>query len=167
MEVYRTRPLQDGATAVLASRKRLTPPGIGTTSMPRCERAGACLGYWRGIGRRTRARVVAGAEIAGSPVILNCGQAMLSGDINGRSVRHARHESFLWATLHPVSAVESAEAQNVRSADNLFPTVYVLRLDEQVLKVVGISSCHAGLRLTVTAAHALSGLNVREAILGL
>lgn len=105
-----------------------------------------------------------GAEIAGSPLILNSGQVVLSGNIIGRSVRHGRHESFLWATLHPVSAVESAEARTMGDTEGPLPTVHVLRLDQSLPALLGRASPQGSwdillprrLRLTVTTAHRLS-----------
>lgn len=49
-----------------------------------------------------------GMEIADSSLVVRSGQVLLAGSLRGRHVFDARYEQFLWATIHPVLAVENA-----------------------------------------------------------
>lgn len=140
----------------------------------RYERAVHALGAGRASASELELVRSLGAEIAGSPLILKSGQVVLSGDINETVLRHGRHETYLWATLHPVSAAESAEAQT-RGTGARFPTVHVLRLDQSLPALLGRARPQGSwdlllprrLQLTVTETRTHSALNVREAVLGL
>lgn len=113
------------------------------------------------------------AEIASSPIVISSGQVLLSGDIGEAALIQNRCEPFLWATIHPVSAIERAESQLPRGAEHR-PTVYVLQLDQPMPALVGRAGRHGRwdlllprrLRVTMKATREFSGLMVKEAVVG-
>lgn len=115
-----------------------------------------------------------GGEIAASPLIIRSGQVLLTGEIDEDRLLLSRHASFRWATIHPVSAVESAESEKKGEGYRSLPTVHVLHLEQSLPALLGRARPRGKwdlllprrLRLTFTATHNPPGLNIREAILG-
>jgi len=116
-----------------------------------------------------------GIEIAESPLILRSGQVVLSGQVNDHRIFHTRYEPFLWATIHPVIAVEHAESQQVSSALPSSPIVYVLQLERDLPALFGRRRAHDAwelllprrLQLRLTASHQAEQIVIREALIGM
>ena len=138
----------------------------------RYERALDALGSGRASATELELVRALSAEIASSRVIIKADQMLLSGDIR-EGLLLDRAESFVWATVHPLSAVESAE-QRLPPGHSQSPIVYQFRLDQPMPALV----CRAGrhgkwdlllprrLRVTVTATHQYRRLTVKEAVIG-
>jgi hypothetical protein len=113
------------------------------------------------------------AEIASSPVVISSGQVLLSGEIREAGLKQNRWEPFVWATVHPISAVERAESQLGGGSVHL-PTVYVLQLDHPMPVLIGRAGSHGRwdlllprrLRIIIKATREYSGLMVKEAVVG-
>jgi hypothetical protein len=113
------------------------------------------------------------SEIASSPIVIGSGQVLLSGDIGEAGLVQNRCEPFLWATIHPVSAIERAESQLRKGAEQR-PTVYVLQLDHPMPVLLGRAGRHGRwdlllprrLRVTTNGVRDYSGLIVKEAAVG-
>lgn len=113
------------------------------------------------------------AEIASSPIVISSGQVLLSGEIREAGLIQNRWEPFVWATVHPMSAIERAESQLRGGAVHL-PTVYVLQLDHPMPALIGRAGSHGRwdlllprrLRITIKATREHSQLMVKEAVVG-
>lgn len=115
-----------------------------------------------------------GMEIAESSLVVRSRQILLSGSLSAHRVFDGRYEQFLWATIHPVSAVQHAEVVHTGEVQHPLPTVHVLHLERDLPALLGRNGSQSGydfllprrLRMQVFATHESSRLTVREVLLG-
>lgn len=115
------------------------------------------------------------SEIANSPLVLRSGQVLLSGEVDTTGLAFARYNPFLWTTVHPISAANSAATVLGPTVYRAKPTVYVLRLERSLPALLGRGGPYGDwdvllprrLKILVTSTHEGRRFNVREGSLGL